>query len=160
MKHLVTPLVALTLTGCGPMMYVGRLAPVPDYPESTCVIATVESMDGVSAVTHSRLTGDALNQALYHDDGISEDATVVHEYRYIYKGVENSFQFAEDAYDDIYYAHQYRSDRSDWPISETDDLVSFMMDLEEQLSDSCGIDLDPGGSTRVCARLFGGCPTN
>ena len=156
MKRVGSVLLGLSVAACGPMVGVSRSVSLEDYPDPDCVVDTVAAIPGVSFAEYSRLSGDDLRLAQYE----REDAVVIHEYRYDYETGSNSFQFVESLSGSIDYRHQYRSDRSDSDLSDTDELVDFMMEVEEALEASCGVDLEGCGTTKVCARLFGGCPTD
>ncbi len=156
MKKFLPIVFAATLTACGPIVGVSRSVSLDEFPETACVQAAVEDIRGVSSVSYRRLTGDELDRAQYPD----EDLVQIHEYAYVFEGLRNSFQFAEMSDGDRRYRHLYRSDRTNAPLSDTDVLVDFMGEVEEALEAACGLDVHNSGATRVCVRVFGGCPVD
>ncbi|ADZ92959.1 hypothetical protein GV054_18930 [Marinomonas mediterranea] len=134
MKKLLILIPIFFVTGCDTLRGVTRVAYFEPVPNKECVIATAQTIEGLTEIEHSTESGG--RPLTLH--GI-EKANVVHRYWYTYKDIKNNFYFVESYNGKVEFRHGYGCLNCYSSQEVIDTIYPFIIQMESKLQNQCGV---------------------
>lgn len=129
-----------------------RVAYFESVPANECVMASAKSIKGLTEIESVTESGDrplTLN-------GIEKE-NIIHRYWYMYKGIKNDFYFVESYNGKVEFWHGYGCLNCYPPQETIDKIYPFIIQLENELQEQCGISSLASGLQEFCSGVK--CPS-
>jgi hypothetical protein len=131
---IVVLLSVLCLVGCDVIRGVSRRASLPSLPPSSCVIRSLESVQGVTNVSYKPQTGGTPITWTG-----TKPSDMVHYYFYDFQGLSGNLYFLKDYKGRVEFSQGYITVNKPVPQAEIDILRPVMRQLEQRLEAECGL---------------------
>ena len=152
MKLLAILISVIFVAGCGSIRGITRVAYFEPVPANECVIASAKSIEGLTEIKYATESGG--RPLTLH--GIEKE-NIIHRYWYTYKDIKNDFYFVESYNGKVEFRHGYGCLNCYPPQEVIDTIYPFIIKMENQLQDQCGVSSLASGVQEFCSGVK--CPS-